>query len=700
LAKPLLIVESPAKARTIEKFLGRRFQVKASLGHVRDLPKSQLGVNVDNHFEPKYITIRGKGNVIKELRKAAKDSPRVLLATDPDREGEAISWHLAHILDLPDDSPCRIEFREITKEAVNKALQDPRPIDNRLVDAQQARRVLDRLVGYKLSPLLWRKVRKGLSAGRVQSVALRLICDREEEIAAFEPQEYWTLDVVLHPDGLGAEDIFSASFYGRAGEGKQEIANQDEVEEIMAALQGSSFSVSTVTRRERRRHPAPPFTTSSLQQEAARKLNFSARRTMVVAQQLYEGLDLGKEGTVGLITYIRTDSTRIADTARAEVIEHVKERFGPQYVGKGSRGRTVRGAQEAHEAIRPTSVRRTPEQLKNFLSRDQLRLYKLIWQRLVASQMADVVLDTVSVDISAGPYILRANGQKVKFPGFTVLYQEGKDEEDDDQGDRRLPDLVAGQALEPLEMNPKQHFTQPPPRFSEAMLVKTLEEKGIGRPSTYAPIIETLLQRGYVVKEDNRFHPTELGKVVLELLVEHFPQIVNVNFTARIEGELDRVEEGEADWREIVQDFYRGFALELERAEKEIGKIALPEEEAAIPCEKCGRMMVIKHGRYGKFLACPGFPACRNTKRIQETLGVNCPECGGEMVVRKTKRGRPFYGCANYPDCRFVVWNKPSRKTCPQCGAFMTVKRRRGQTSLYQCARPGCGFSGSGDGAE
>jgi DNA topoisomerase-1 len=664
------------------------------------LPKSQLGVNVDNHFEPKYITIRGKGNVIKELRKAAKDSPRVLLATDPDREGEAISWHLAHILDLPDDSPCRIEFREITKEAVNKALQDPRPIDNRLVDAQQARRVLDRLVGYKLSPLLWRKVRKGLSAGRVQSVALRLICDREEEIAAFEPQEYWTLDVVLHPDGLGAEDIFSASFYGRAGEGKQEIANQDEVEEIMAALQGSSFSVSTVTRRERRRHPAPPFTTSSLQQEAARKLNFSARRTMVVAQQLYEGLDLGKEGTVGLITYIRTDSTRIADTARAEVIEHVKERFGPQYVGKGSRGRTVRGAQEAHEAIRPTSVRRTPEQLKNFLSRDQLRLYKLIWQRLVASQMADVVLDTVSVDISAGPYILRANGQKVKFPGFTVLYQEGKDEEDDDQGDRRLPDLVAGQALEPLEMNPKQHFTQPPPRFSEAMLVKTLEEKGIGRPSTYAPIIETLLQRGYVVKEDNRFHPTELGKVVLELLVEHFPQIVNVNFTARIEGELDRVEEGEADWREIVQDFYRGFALELERAEKEIGKIALPEEEAAIPCEKCGRMMVIKHGRYGKFLACPGFPACRNTKRIQETLGVNCPECGGEMVVRKTKRGRPFYGCANYPDCRFVVWNKPSRKTCPQCGAFMTVKRRRGQTSLYQCARPGCGFSGSGDGAE
>ncbi|HHT02083.1 MAG TPA: type I DNA topoisomerase [Firmicutes bacterium] len=700
MAKPLLIVESPAKARTIEKFLGRRFQVKASLGHVRDLPKSQLGVNVDNHFEPKYITIRGKGNVIKELRKAAKDSPRVLLATDPDREGEAISWHLAHILDLPDDSPCRIEFREITKEAVNKALQDPRPIDNRLVDAQQARRVLDRLVGYKLSPLLWRKVRKGLSAGRVQSVALRLICDREEEIAAFEPQEYWTLDVVLHPDGLGAEDIFSASFYGRAGEGKQEIANQDEVEEIMAALQGSSFSVSTVTRRERRRHPAPPFTTSSLQQEAARKLNFSARRTMVVAQQLYEGLDLGKEGTVGLITYIRTDSTRIADTARAEVIEHVKERFGPQYVGKGSRGRTVRGAQEAHEAIRPTSVRRTPEQLKNFLSRDQLRLYKLIWQRLVASQMADVVLDTVSVDISAGPYILRANGQKVKFPGFTVLYQEGKDEEDDDQGDRRLPDLVAGQALEPLEMNPKQHFTQPPPRFSEAMLVKTLEEKGIGRPSTYAPIIETLLQRGYVVKEDNRFHPTELGKVVLELLVEHFPQIVNVNFTARIEGELDRVEEGEADWREIVQDFYRGFALELERAEKEIGKIALPEEEAAIPCEKCGRMMVIKHGRYGKFLACPGFPACRNTKRIQETLGVNCPECGGEMVVRKTKRGRPFYGCANYPDCRFVVWNKPSRKTCPQCGAFMTVKRRRGQTSLYQCARPGCGFSGSGDGAE
>lgn len=688
MAHTLVIVESPAKAKTIGKFLGRNYTIKPSMGHIRDLPKSQFGVDVEHGFEPHYITIRGKGNIVKELRVAAQKSQRVLLATDPDREGEAIAWHLQHLLELP-PGPIRIEFNEITRNAVQEAIKRPREIDQNRVDAQQARRVLDRVVGYRLSPLLWRKVRKGLSAGRVQSVAVRLIVDREREIEAFQPEEYWSLTAWLLAGGDG--EAFPAKLFKYLGEDPA-IKNEGEMQAILAALEGVTYVVTEVKQRERRKNPAPPFTTSTLQQEASRKLNFTARRTMQVAQQLYEGIDLGgSEGPVGLITYIRTDSTRIASVAQLEARDFLMERFGPEYVPEDLRqfkGR--KDIQDAHEAIRPTSVWREPAALKNVLTRDQFRLYNLIWERFVASQMQAAVMDTMTVKISAGPCLFRATGSVVKFPGYLRVYQEGSDGEGKEQ-EQRLPALATGEVLKLQSLEPKQHFTQPPPRYTEATLVKTLEELGIGRPSTYAPTIETILERGYVVREQKQFIPTELGRVVVDLLKEHFPDIIDVEFTAQMEQQLDEIEAGKLSWRQVVAEFYEPFSRVLERAEREIDTIELPEEVSEEKCELCGRNLVIKTGRFGKFLACPGFPECRFTKPLLETIGVNCPRCGGEIVARRTKRGRKFYGCQNYPECNYVSWDKPTNRNCPRCGTRLVEKASRQGVRLL-CPSKECGY--------
>lgn len=695
--KSLIIVESPAKARTIEKFLGRRFTVKASMGHVRDLPKSQFGVDVEHEFEPKYITIRGKGDILKELKDTAKkalsSNGKVYLATDPDREGEAISWHLAEVLGLGHNEANRIEFHEITKDAIQRALKRPRKVNDSLVEAQQARRILDRLVGYKLSPLLWRKVRRGLSAGRVQSVALRLICDREEEIKAFVPEEYWTIAALLSP---GADaPVVQANYYGREGS-KRDLPDRATVDQVLAAVRGQAFVVNSVKRRERRRNPAAPFTTSSLQQEASRKLGFSVRRTMSVAQQLYEGLDVGDEGTVGLVTYIRTDSTRVSEAARGEGQDYIREIWGPEYVSTEAREeKEKKGVQGAHEAIRPTSLLMDPEKIKVHLSPDQYKLYRLIRERFLASLMSSAVMDTVTVDISAGTEIFRANGSTVKFAGFMAIYVEGRDEEDKDKGEEELflPELTEGQSLKlDSDLQPKQHFTQPPPRYSEAMLVKALEERGIGRPSTYAPIIETIQQRGYVLKEERRFHPTDLGVMVLDLLKEFFPNIIDAEFTAAFEDKLDSIESGQEDWREVLSEFYNPFQDTLTRAEEEIGHLEVPEEESNVECDKCGRMMVVKYGRFGKFLACPGFPECRNTKPILEETGVPCPRCGGAIVERKSKKGRKFYGCTNYPECDFVSWQRPVNRFCPDCGSFLIQKKSKEQGPHYACPTEGCGY--------
>ncbi|CEP69001.1 DNA topoisomerase I, type IA [Moorella glycerini] len=688
MAHTLVIVESPAKAKTIGKFLGRNYTIKPSMGHIRDLPKSQFGVDVEHGFEPHYITIRGKGNIVKELRVAAQKSQRVLLATDPDREGEAIAWHLQHLLELP-SGPIRIEFNEITRNAVQEAIKRPREIDQNRVDAQQARRVLDRVVGYRLSPLLWRKVRKGLSAGRVQSVAVRLIVDREREIEAFQPEEYWSLTAWLLAGGDG--EAFPAKLFKYLGEDPA-IKNEGEMQAILAALEGITYVVTEVKQRERRKNPAAPFTTSTLQQEAYRKLNFTARRTMQVAQQLYEGIDLGgSEGPVGLITYIRTDSTRIASVAQLEARDFLMERFGPDYVPEGLRqfkGR--KDIQDAHEAIRPTSVWREPEALKNVLTRDQFRLYNLIWERFVASQMQAAIMDTITVDISAGPCLFRATGSVVKFPGYLRVYQEGSDGEGKEQ-EQRLPALATGQTLELQSLEPKQHFTQPPPRYTEATLVKTMEELGIGRPSTYAPTIETILERGYVVREQKQFIPTELGRVVVDLLKEHFPDIIDVEFTAQMEQQLDEIEAGKLSWRQVVAEFYEPFTRVLERAEREIGTVELPEEVSEEKCDLCGRNLVVKTGRFGKFLACPGFPECRFTKPLLETIGVNCPQCGGEIVARRTKKGRKFYGCQNYPECNYVSWDKPTNQNCPRCGTRLVEKASRQGVRLL-CPSKECGY--------
>jgi len=704
LGRTLIIVESPAKAKTIERFLGRRYKVQASMGHIRDLPKSQFGVDIENGFEPRYITIRGKGQVVNRLRQEAKKFDRVLLATDPDREGEAIAWHLMEALDLPPDEPNRIVFREITRDAVRSGVEQPRVIDRRLVDAQQSRRILDRIVGYKLSPFLWRKVRRGLSAGRVQSVAVRLICDREAEIQAFQPEEYWTLTAVLSP--VGEDARFEARYHGpvdqvgeadpEAGESqggdRRPIRSKEDMERLLAGLAGASYRVVDVRRRERRRNPAPPFTTSTLQQEAARKLGFTARRTMRTAQQLYEGLEISGEGTVGLITYMRTDSTRVSPQAVAEAAELIRGRYGEAYSAPKTFGKQREGAQDAHEAIRPTSVSRLPDQIKDDLTPDQYRLYRLIWERFMASQMSPAVYDTVTADIRAGGHLFRASGSTLRFAGFTVVYIEGRDDEEHDE-DGALPPLEVDQVLELHDLVPRQHFTQPPPRYSEAMLVKALEEHGIGRPSTYAPIIETIQERGYVTRENGRFKPTELGMAVTELLKEHFPDIVDIDFTARMEEELDRIEEGQRPWREVLKEFYEGFEPMLARAEQEAGRVHLAAEETDEVCEQCGRRLVIKQGRYGRFLACPGYPECRFTKPLLEKTGAACPECGGEVVVRRSRKGRTFYGCARYPNCQFVSWYPPTSHACPRCGAFMVERRARGRGTYLQCSRQSCGHT-------
>lgn len=668
----LVIVESPAKAKTIEKYLGKKYKVKASMGHVRDLPKSQMGVDIENHFEPKYITIRGKGPILKELKTAAKRAKKIYLAADPDREGEAIAWHLANSLDMDIDSECRVVFNEITKDAIKESFKHPRPINKDLVDAQQARRVLDRLVGYNISPLFWKKVKKGLSAGRVQSVAVRLIIDREKEIREFIPEEYWS----INGEFLKGAESFEALFYGIDKE-KVELATEDQVKEVLSKMDGNRFIVDSVSKKERRRNPAAPFTTSSLQQEAARKLNFRAKKTMMLAQQLYEGIDLGKEGTVGLITYMRTDSTRISDVAREEAAGYIATTYGKDYVLLDKRKeKKNNNAQDAHEAVRPTSTLREPNSLKEFLSRDQLRLYKLIWERFVASQMAPAVMDTMSVDLKNGSVYFRAAGSKIKFPGFMKVYVEGTDDGEEEKKDRLLPDLHEGDEVFKKEIDPKQHFTQPPPRYTEARLVKTLEELGIGRPSTFAPTLDTIQKRGYVALDNKRFIPTELGEIVTELMFEFFPEILNVEFTAKMEQDLDYIEEGKINWVQIIDDFYQGFEKKLEIAEKEMQQVEIKDEPAGEECEQCGSPMVYKMGRYGKFMACSNFPDCRNTKAIVKEIGVKCPKCkDGNIIERKSKKRRIFYGCDHFPECDFLSWDKPLPRSCPKCDSLLVEKK-------------------------
>ena len=698
MARPLIIVESPTKARTIKKFLPGRYAVKASVGHVRDLPKSTLGVDVDHGFVPKYLTIKGKGEIIKELRSAVRTASDVYLATDPDREGESIAWHLAELLKLP--SPKRIELHEITKDATLAALKHPQPIDLSLVNAQQARRILDRLVGYKISPLLWAKLRSGLSAGRVQSVAVRLVVDRERAIQSFVPKEYWSITAQLSPQG--AEAVFPADFHSRDGE-KLEIDNQATADEIVSHVRPAAWRIASIKQREQRRNPAPPFTTSTLQQEASRRLRIRVRRVMQIAQALYEGVDLGAEGTVGLITYMRTDSTRISDAAREQAQAFVDTTYGRDFIGPRREHKLREGAQDAHEAIRPTSVERTPQRMSQFLKRDELKLYTLIWERFVASQMAAAVYDQTTVDSEAKggghTYIFRTTGSVLKFAGFTAVYEESTDEQaaaakpskDGKSSKPRvmLPVLSESQALNLRGIDPKQHFTEPPPRFTEATLVRALEENGIGRPSTYSTIVETIQARGYVEQRERRFHPTDIGFAVNDLLVEHFPDIVDVNFTATMEQRLDKVEESNGDWepsRQLLEEFYTNFQRELEEAEKKLPKLEIRDEPTDEICPNCARPMVIKTGRFGRFISCTGYPECKTTRPILKETGALCPKDGGKVVERKSRKGRIFYGCANYPACDFVSWDRVMPEPCPICGAYVVAKTRRGGNVRYECS--------------
>lgn len=678
MADNLVIVESPAKAKTIEKYLGKRYKVIASMGHVRDLPRSQMGVDVEDDFEPKYITIRGKGPVVQELKRHAKKAKKIFLASDPDREGEAIAWHLANILKLDEHAKNRVVFNEITKDAVKESFKTPRSIEINLVDAQQARRIVDRLVGYNISPVLWKKVKKGLSAGRVQSVALRLVIDRENEIRNFKPEEYWKIEGKFRYK----KSTFTAKFLHYKNK-PYKLQKNEDVKFITDQLNGNEFEVTKVTRKEKKRNPANPFTTSTLQQEASRKLGFKTRKTMMVAQQLYEGIDLKRQGTVGLITYMRTDSTRISADAKAETKDFITEKYGKEYVSH--RKQTGKqGDQDAHEAIRPTKTLRTPDEMKSFLTKDQHRLYKLIWERFVASQMAPAVIDTVAMDVEQGDIKFRANGQAIKFKGFMTLYVESKDEEEEQN--KRLPIIDEGETVIATDIEPSQHFTQPPPRYTEARLVKTLEELKIGRPSTYAPTIDTIQKRNYVKLESKRFVPTELGEIVYEQVKEYFPEIIDVEFTVNMETLLDKIAEGDENWRNVVGNFYNGFKDDVERAEKEMEKIEIKDEPAGEDCEKCGSPMVIKMGRYGKFMACSNFPDCRNTKAIVKEIGVKCPKCkDGKVVERKSKKGRIFYGCSNYPECDFISWDKPVGRDCPKCDHHLVV-RKKGRSSQVVCS--------------
>ena len=687
--KPLIIVESPTKARTIKKFLPPRFVVKASVGHVRDLPKSTLGVDTENDFAPRYLTIKGKGDVIKELKAAVKNASDVYLATDPDREGEAIAWHLAELLKLPD--PKRIELHEITKEAALAALKDAHAIDVDRVNAQQARRILDRLVGYKISPLLWAKVRGGLSAGRVQSVAVKLIVDREREINAFVPREYWSITAHLRSE-RDRELVFPADLVAKDG-AKLEVTNVAQSDQIVADLEGAAYEVAAVKKREVRRNAPAPFTTSTLQQEASRRLKLRVRRTMQLAQALYEGVDLGAEGTQGLITYMRTDSPRISDSAREAAREFVLETYGEAY-HSGRVHKVKEGAQDAHEAIRPTSVHRTPERMAGILKRDELRLYTLIWERFVASQMAPAVLDQTTVDIAAAAYTFRATGSVMKFPGFTKVYEEKEEDAAPSAAKNgktpkakvRLPELHEKEPLDLERLDPKQHFTEPPPRFTEASLVKALEENGIGRPSTYSTIVETIQARQYVTQLERRFHPTEIGMAVNDLLAEHFPDIVDLEFTASMEGKLDRVAVGNEDWVNVLRKFYGPFKDELEAAEKKLPKLEVKDEPTDEICPNCGRPMVIKTGRFGRFISCTGYPECKTTRPILKDTGAKCPKDGGMIVERKSRKGRIFYGCANYPTCDFVSWDRVVPEPCPVCGAYVVAKTRRGGAVALECS--------------
>jgi len=663
-----------------------RYDVRASLGHVRDLPKSKLGVDVDNDFKPQYINIRGKGDLISQLKEAAKSAPKVYLATDPDREGEAISWHLCAILGIEPEEAKRVTFHEITDKAVKDAFAHPEAIDLRLVDAQQARRVLDRLVGYSLSPLLWHKIRPGLSAGRVQSPALRLVVARENEIKRFNPEEYWTLDVLLR----GQNGEVRARYHGE-GKKRAELKTKEQVDSVLADIQGKPFSVLCVTPKERKKAPAFPFTTSTLQQEASRKLGFPVRKTMSVAQSLYEGVELGGEGYTGLITYMRTDSTRVSAGALSEARAFVASTYGDDYVGPVRVQKAKAGQQDAHEAVRPTGVARTPAEIRKFLKPDQYKLYKLVWERFVASQMAPAIYDTVSCDIEAGKHLFRATGSRMRFAGFTKVYEESQD--DPGEEDRDIIPLVVGEILKLLGTEPVQHFTEPPPRYTEASLVKALEENGIGRPSTYAPTIATLFEREYLGREGRRLYPTDLGVLVDTLVAENFPSVVDLGFTATMEQQLDFVEEGEVNWVQVVREFWEPFKGQVEKAEKQVGKLNVPDEPAGEDCPKCGRPMVIKRGRFGRFIACSGYPECKTTKPLLDKTGAVCPKCGSEIVARRSKSGRTFYGCSGYPSCDFISWERPAKdKKCPLCGSF--VVEVKGKEEIYKCQKPGCGFRG------
>ena len=681
--KYLVIVESPAKASTIGKFLGSNYKIEASMGHIRDLPKSQMGIDIEHDFEPRYITIRGKGELLSKLKREAKAADKVFLATDPDREGEAISWHLLHALKLGEDKDIqRITFNEITKSAVKRSITEAREIDMDLVDAQQARRVLDRMVGYTVSDLLWKKVKKGLSGGRVQSVALRIICDREEEIREFIPEEYWTIGAQLQNE---QKKKFEARFYGKEDK-KMELPNQTVVQEIVTEIEKSDFVVHEVKKGTRQKKPVAPFTTSTMQQEASKHLNMATQKTMMIAQQLYEGVHVKGEGNVGLVSYIRTDSFRISDEAYHAAVDYITETYGKEYVNPErveykSKGKT----QDAHEAIRPTNILRTPDSIKESLTKDQYKLYKLIWERFVASQMSPAMYDTLQIKMKAGIYDFRASGSHLVFRGFLEVYNKGEEETE-----VQIPQLTEGEHIKVVQIQPEQHFTQPPARFTDASLIKTLEEIGVGRPSTYAPTLTTIQARHYVTKEAKVLYPTELGEVVNDIMKTYFTDIVDIDFTANMEKRLDEVEMGHEEWKQIIRDFYPGFHEAVENAIEKLAKVEIKDEVTDVVCEKCGRNMVIKYGRYGKFLACPGFPECQNAKPFFEEAGVSCPECGAKVLIRKTKKGRTYYGCENNPECGFMSWNKPTGEKCPVCGGYLVEKGKKNPKII--CANEKCGY--------
>ncbi|NLP29823.1 MAG: type I DNA topoisomerase [Clostridiales bacterium] len=681
--KSLVIVESPSKAKTISKFLGSKYKVMASVGHVRDLPKSKLGIDIENNFEPQYISIRGKGDVIKALKKEAKKADKVYLATDPDREGEAISWHIAYLLGLDENEKCRIEFNEITKNTVKNAVKNPRPIDKRLVDAQQARRILDRLVGYKISPLLWRKIRRGLSAGRVQSAALKLICDREKTILDFVPKEYWTITAILSKQDKKNE--IKAKLVEYKGK-KLTVDNKEQADKILSSLDPDKFIVTSIQKKERIKRPNPPFTTSSMQQEASNKLGFYPKKTMLIAQQLYEGIEIKGYGTVGLVSYIRTDSVRVSDEAKQAANEYINSKYSKEYLGNFDYKNKRKDVQDAHEAIRPSDLNLHPDDIRDSLTNDQYKLYKIIWTRYLASCMSAATFDVTTAQIDNGDYTFRVTGSRLKFDGYLKVY-DNSDEEDEDS---MLPLLEKDEILNLLDLQSEQNFTQPPSRFTEASLIKDLEDKNIGRPSTYAPIVATLLERKYIERDKKVLVPTELGFVVTELMEKYFKEIVDVGFTAEMEDKLDAVEVDNINWKDIISEFYSTFEKELEVADRDIEKVQFEDEVTDEKCEKCGKPMVVKHGRFGEFLACSGYPECKTTKARVKKIDVKCPKCGSDIVTRKSKTGKLFYGCSGYPDCNQMYWNKPVEKECPECGSLLTEKKTK--TTKYVCSNSECGY--------